>query len=118
MKKILNSIQWKLMMTCLLLMMIPCFIIGITCYFNAKQSMDGLGKTIVKNSVLATLQQIDSLNAEVEKGNLSLEDAQEELKEQIIGKKDSNGKRKISNKVDLGESGYLFILQKDGYMIA
>ncbi len=106
------------MITCLILMMIPCSIIGITCYFNAKQSMDGLGKTIIKNSVLATIQQIDSLNKEVKKGNLSLEDAQEELKEQILGPKNSKGKREISNKIDLGESGYLFILQKDGYMLA
>ncbi|MGG0657317.1 methyl-accepting chemotaxis protein [Rummeliibacillus pycnus] len=118
MKKILHSIQWKLMLTCLLLMIIPCFIIGISSFFNAKQSMDELGKTIVKNSVLATLQQIDSLNKEVKNGTISLEDAQEEVKEQILGKKNSDGKREISNKVDLGESGYLFILQKDGNMLA
>lgn len=101
-KKILDSIQWKLMFNCLILMLIPCLIIGVTSYLKAKQSMDDLGQTIVKNSVLATIQQIDSLNTEVQNGNLSLEDAQDELKEQILGKKKSNGKREIYNDIDLG----------------
>lgn len=118
MQRIRNSIQWKLMLNSLLLVAIPCIIIGFFSYQSAKSNMDKLGETIVKNSVQTTMQLISSLDAEVQKGNLSLEDAQEAVKIQIIGKKTEDGHREITYPGDLGESGYIFILQEDGLMLA
>lgn len=105
------------MLNSLLLMLIPCLIIGIVSFINAKNSMNELGETIVKNSVTSTLQLIDGYNQKVESGELSLEEAQEKVKEVTIGQKNDKGLRPITNKTDLGESGYIFFLEKDGIMI-
>ncbi|MBK3495801.1 methyl-accepting chemotaxis protein [Viridibacillus sp. YIM B01967] len=118
MQRIRNSIQWKLMLNSFLLVALPCIIIGFFSYQSAKSSMDDLGETIVKNSVQTTMQLIESLDAEVQKGNLTLKEAQGTVKNQIIGKKTADGHREITYPGNLGESGYMFILQEDGYMVA
>lgn len=105
------------MLNSLLLMLIPCLIIGIVSFINAKNSMNELGETIVKNSVTSTLQLIDGYNQKVASGEMSLEEAQEKVKEVTIGQKNDKGLRPITNKTDLGESGYIFFLEKDGMMI-
>lgn len=105
------------MLNSLLLMLIPCLIIGIVSFINAKNSMNELGETIVKNSVTSTLQLIDGYNQKVASGEISLEEAQEKVKEVTIGQKNDKGLRPITNKTDLGESGYIFFLEKDGMMI-
>src|SRR5699024_2429882 len=46
--------------------------------------------------------------------NLTLEEAQEQVKEALIGEKQSDGSRKITEQIDLGENGYIFILDQDG----
>src|SRR5699024_8839393 len=61
---------------------------------------------------------IEALNEEVEKGTLSLEEAQEKVKVAILGEKDSDGVRSVNENLDLGENGYIFILNQDGEQIA
>src|SRR5699024_10516744 len=54
------------------------------------------------------------LDAEVQKGNLSLEDAQEQVKKALIGEKEGPTNRQLKRNLDLGENGYVFILDQDG----
>src|SRR5690625_7501613 len=65
-----------------------------------------------------TLEMISTLHDEVEKGNLLLEEAQEKVKEAVLGEKDPSGIRPINPNIDLGENGYIFIFGHDGDMIA
>lgn len=117
MSKLLSSIQWKLMLNSLLLLLVPCFIIGLVSFYSAKNSMNELGETIVKNSVISTLQLIDSYNEQVENGDMTMEEAKERVRSVTIGVKKADGQRAITNKTDLGESGYIFFVEKNGLMV-
>lgn len=61
---------------------------------------------------------IEALNIEVEKGNLSLEEAQERVKVAVLEEKDSEGNRPINDQLDLGDNGYIFVLDQEGTQIA
>lgn len=115
--KALNSIRGKLFVFSFLLFLIPSVIIGTASYFQAKDGMDQLGETIIKNSVETSLQLIAASNERVKAGELSLEQAQEEVLTTLIGPMDSDGKRALSNTSDLGENGYIYILDHDGTLL-
>jgi methyl-accepting chemotaxis protein len=113
-----NSIKKKLITISVLLLIIPMVIIGFVSYQKSSSSLDDLGKTNLKNSVEHTLVMIQSYQDEVNSGKMSLEEAQEKVKIAILGEKDSNGKRPINKQIDLGENGYMFILDKEGNEVA
>lgn len=60
-----QSIKGKLLIFSFLLFLVPSLIIGIVSYYQAKNSMDELGETIIKNSVESSLQLIESVNQEL-----------------------------------------------------
>lgn len=112
------SIKTKLIMTSLLLVVIPLVVVGFLSYNSSKTHLDELGATNLKNSVKMTVELIEALNSEVEKGNLSLEDAQEKVKVAILGEKATDGTRPINDQLDLGENGYIFIIDENGNQVA
>lgn len=116
MKKI-QSIRGKLLVYSFLLFMIPSLVIGAVSYIEAKGSMDELGETVIKNSVESAIQLVDATNAQVKSGNLTLKEAQEQVKTTLIGPMNAEGKRTISYPGDLGENGYLYIMDKEGVLI-
>lgn len=114
---ILRTIRGKLFVFSFLLFLIPSFIIGTTSYIQAKSGMDTLGETIIQNSVESSLQLIEATNRQVESGELTLEQAQENVLTALIGQKDSEGKRALTNPSNLGENGYIYILGHDGTLL-
>lgn len=114
----LNSIKSKLIIISVLILIIPLAILGAFSYTKSANSLDELGETNLKNSVEMTIEMIDALNDEVENGDLSLEEAQEQVKIAVLGEKESDGTRPINKHIDLGENGYIFILGDDGEQIA
>lgn len=113
-----SSIKAKLIGISVLILTIPLFVSGAFSYYQSSSSLEDLGKTNLKNSVEYTIEMINALNDEVEKGYITLEEAQEKVKESILGKKDADGKRPINKNLNLGENGYLFILDEKGTEIA
>ncbi|MBS4219061.1 cache domain-containing protein [Bacillus sp. FJAT-49711] len=101
-----------------LLLSIPMVVSGLFAYEKSNDSLDNLGEINLKNSVEMTILMIQNMNEEVEKGNLSLEEAQEKVKIAILGEKMADGTRPINQNIDLGENGYLFVLSQDGVDIA
>ena len=65
-----------------------------------------------------TIEMIGALDKQVKAGKVSLADAQEEVKEAILGKKDANGKRPINPRLNLGEHGFIFIINSAGVELA
>lgn len=112
--RFLRSIQGKLIIISLALLIIPSLIIGLVSYGKAKNGMEDIGEQVIQNSVGTTLQLIELANESVEKGDIPLEVAQERVREAILGPKDSEGKRPINYPGDLGEYGYIYILDEKG----
>ncbi len=104
----------KLLWFITILILSCCLIIGITSYNIAKTELDDKGKTILKNAVEEAIMLVDIKSKEVEAGNISLSKAQEQVKEYLDGKKNSNGTRTLNDKINLGEHGYFIIYGKQG----
>lgn len=113
-----SPLRLKLVTMSLLLLAIPSLIIGMVGYYIAKSELDKSGRIQLKNDVRLVISMIDVLAKEVQAGHLKLEDAQESVKQQILGPKNSEGKRPISQRFDLGKSGYFFIINDKGVEVA
>ncbi|MGF0472083.1 cache domain-containing protein [Lysinibacillus fusiformis] len=110
----LRSIQGKLVAISLALLIIPSLIIGVVSYSKAKNGMEDIGEQVIYNSVQSALQIIELANESVEKGDIPLDVAQERVREAFLGPKDSEGKRPINYPGDLGEYGYIYVLDNKG----
>lgn len=113
-----NSIRLKLLGICFLLLIVPLVVLGYMSFSKSKSSLNDLGEVNLKNSVVMTLEMINALNAEVEAGKITLEEAQDKVKVAILGELDSEGKRPINKNINLGENGYIFILDDKGNLLA
>ena len=115
---IFRSIKGKLLTYSFALFIIPSLIIGLVSFMQAKGGMDELGETIIKNSVESSMQLIESTYAQVQAGHLTEEEAQEHIKATLIGPLNADGTRTISYPADLGENGYLYIMDAEGTLLA
>lgn len=113
----INSIRGKLTILCLALLLIPSAIMAIVSYTQAKSSLNTLGETVLKNSVETSMQLLSSVKRDFYAGNLTLEEAQEEVKTLLLGAKQNDGKREITHPADLGETGYLYIVDANGVLL-
>ncbi|MGF9796257.1 methyl-accepting chemotaxis protein [Brevibacillus agri] len=112
------SLRTKLVMMCLLLLAIPSLIIGFQGYNSASAGLSELGSRILKNNVHLTIEMIEVLQKQVDAGKISIEDAQEQVKQHILGPKQADGTRTINPNIDSGASGYMFVLDEKGNMVA
>ncbi len=116
--KVKWNIKGKLIFITSLLFIVPMIILGIISYYYAKNELDKRGQEILENSVKMVISMIEQKNKEVERGIISLEEAQEEIKEYMLGKKRKDGTRTMDNNVNLGKNGYFIIYSQDGLEIA
>nr|WP_239587082.1 methyl-accepting chemotaxis protein [Bacillus ectoiniformans] len=77
-----------------------------------------MGEQNLKNDVQFVLSTIELLNKQVESGELPLKEAQEQVKVMMLGERKSDGTRPITDKFDLGASGYMFVLDDNGILLA
>lgn len=112
------SIKTKLIVTSLILVVIPLIVISYLNIQASKKNLDELGRTNLKNSVKMTIEMIEALNEEVKRGHLTLEEAQEKVKVAILGEKAPDGTRPINKDINLGENGYIFVVDDKGNEVA
>ena len=108
------KIKAKLLIAFVLLLVIPGIIVSYFGYQNTNDSVEALTKKGLKGNVQVALQLIETQHKAVEAGIISLEEAQEQVKEQLIGPKSADGTREISDKFELGEHGYFVIFDAEG----
>ncbi|HHY74020.1 MAG TPA: methyl-accepting chemotaxis protein [Bacillus bacterium] len=108
------TVRKKLISITLLLLAIPSLVIGLISYETAHHNLEEQGMIGLKNNVNMALDMITILNKEVEKGSLSLVEAQERFKETILGKKQADGTRIINNHIDMGQFGYFIAYDETG----
>ncbi|WP_100403590.1 methyl-accepting chemotaxis protein [Bacillus sp. FJAT-42315] len=113
-----KTIKTNLIALCLILLAVPSLLIGSMGFFTAKGELNKAGEKSLKNDVRYVLAMITMLDQQVKDGKLELEDAQEQVKETILGKKNGDGTRPISDRFDLGENGYVYIIDDKGNEIA
>lgn len=123
MKKILASLRFrtlytKLILIALILLIVPSLVIGFSGWTIAKGQLDSQGKQLLQADVRSVNQTIQALNKEVLTGYLTQSQAQEQVKEMILGPKDANGHRPINKSYNLGKNGYIFILDQKGVEVA
>jgi methyl-accepting chemotaxis protein len=99
-------------------MAIPCIVVGSMGYFESKNQLNELGKKQLQSDVRLVLSMIKTLNDEVKKGHLTLNEAQEKVRQEILGPKNAEGKRPIPTKFNLGENGYFFVYDEHGTSLA
>ncbi|WP_163971898.1 methyl-accepting chemotaxis protein [Oceanobacillus halotolerans] len=112
------SIKTKLIILTGLIFLIPSLFIGLFQYGQASQSLNDLGKEAIRDKVNIAISTLDVLQQEVSNGDLTLEEAQEMAKEELIGVRESDGTRNFTSDYQFGEEGYLFILGDDGKVFA
>lgn len=114
----LQSLKVKLLIVTGLLFIIPTLFIGLFEYSQAKQALDDLGQESVADKVTIAMDTLELLHQRVEEGMLTLEEAQELAKEEIIGPLQDNGERNFTSSYTFGEEGYIFVVDRDGILLA
>lgn len=112
-----NSLRTKFFLICFMLLIIPSLVIGIVGYQDSKKELSESGKDQLKNSVRLTIGMINTLDQEVKAGHLSLEEAQERIRVEILGPKGEDNRRTINEKYIIGETGYLYAVNKDAVSV-
>lgn len=93
-------------------------VLGLISYNVSRQQLEDSGKLLLKNSVEMTLQEIDTNQKLADEGKLTLDEAQENVKEYMLGKKKPDGTRPINKRINLGANGYLLAYTQDGHEAA
>lgn len=107
-----NSIRVELTVLFIFIMLVSSLTISVLSYYTAKAELDRSGEIILKNGVKMVKEAIHLKVNAVNLGIQDIDTAQEEIKQLILGPKNSDGTRPINRNVDLGENGYFFILNK------
>ncbi|MFS0782811.1 methyl-accepting chemotaxis protein [Bacillus sp. 1P06AnD] len=115
--KRLRSLRAKVLILCILILLVPSTIIGRSAYMISKQGFDESGRQQLKDNTQKIIGMITLLNNQVNKGYLSLEDAQEELRTALMSEADSSGHRNYNRLYTVGKSGNIFAMSEDGTVV-
>ncbi|WP_042346917.1 methyl-accepting chemotaxis protein [Bacillus massiliigorillae] len=111
------SLKTKLIILCLFLLIIPTTIIGFTTYSSSKGELDSAGEEHLEQTAKMVIGMINLLDQQVQAGKLTLEEAQEKLRLELLGKKDKNNKRDINKQYTIKESGYIWAMDESGQVV-
>ncbi|MEK5037161.1 methyl-accepting chemotaxis protein [Sporosarcina sp. FSL K6-3457] len=112
------SVRNKLMALAAIVIILPLIVVGTVSYFVAKSELDKIGQLGLQNGTYAILDMIEELDDQVQNGSLTLEEAQEKARIQIVGAKNADGTRSIDNPVKYGENFYFYVVKEDGILDA
>lgn len=112
------NIRRKLLVITMLFLLVPSLTIGLVSYYSASAHLNSAGETTIKNAVEMALQLIDAMDQQVQSGQLTLEEAQEQVKVYLLGERQPDGTRPVTSPIDLGENGYFVIYDQEGLEVA
>lgn len=117
-KTIKIGLKGKFMFWFLILSIIPMSIVGGISYYLSKSAMIEQGEQQLKKSVDTAYQMAEEYNQRVKSGQVTLEEAQELLRVQLIGPKTSDGKRELrNNSLVYGEGDFFLAMNSDGVTV-
>lgn len=115
--RIFRSIKGKLLLFSIVLFLVPTVVVGVISYAQAKTNLNAVGEQVIQNSVASTLRLLEQLEVQIESGNITREEAEKYIKDQVIGPMQADGTRTLSHGEDLGEHGYIYFLAQDGTLV-
>ncbi|MEF2246297.1 methyl-accepting chemotaxis protein [Paenibacillus sp. IITD108] len=123
MKKVANArslltIRKKLISISLILLILPVIALGITAYQVSLKETNTLIESKLSSNVNLVIEMIDNLETSINKQIINRSDAQEQVKEILLGKLAADGTRPINANLDLGEHGYFYVINGKGDLIA
>ncbi|MDM5353192.1 cache domain-containing protein [Lysinibacillus sphaericus] len=110
----IKSVRNKLVALAIIVILISTVLVGTVNYFVAKSEMDQVGRQSLKNGTLGILELIAQLDEQVRNGKLTIEEAQESARTQIVGNKIEDHKRSIDNPVKYGDNFYFYAFKDNG----
>lgn len=111
-----KSIRLKLIPLFLLTLIVPVSALGVVSYRIYEDESNQLIEKNLKNLVHMAASITEGFEAEAAGGRMDAAEAQEYVKQQLIGVK-SGETRAITKAFDLGENGYFFILNEQGDLL-
>jgi len=112
------GLKKKFMIWFLVLSLIPMILVGGLGYYLSKDAMIDQGREQLKKSVDVAYQMAEEYNQRVKNGEITLDEAQELYREQLVGPKINGGKRELANKsLVIGEGDFLYAFNSDGVAV-
>lgn len=110
----MKSIKSKLLASFLLVSLIPLIVLGVITYYISKDSLVESKKAHLKQLVDSAYILAENLQSLVDKGLLTLEDAQERFRLALVGEKQEDNTRRIpDNSPRIGKDDYFFAYNKE-----
>ncbi|EFI66230.1 methyl-accepting chemotaxis protein 4 [Lysinibacillus fusiformis ZC1] len=110
----MKSVRNKLVSLAIIVILLSTGLVGTVNYMVVKEELDQVGRDSLKNGTLGILELIAQLDTQVQNGKLTLEEAQESARTQIVGNKIEDNKRSIDNPVKYGDNFYFYAFQDSG----
>ncbi|KMN36784.1 chemotaxis protein [Lysinibacillus sp. AR18-8] len=110
----MKSVRNKLVSLAIIVILLSTGLVGTVNYMVVKGELDQVGRDSLKNGTLGILELIAQLDTQVQNGKLTLEEAQESARTQIVGNKIEDNKRSIDNPVKYGDNFYFYAFQDSG----
>lgn len=111
---LMKSVRNKLVSLAIIVILLSTGLVGTVNYMVVKAELDQVGRDSLKNGTLGILELIAQLDTQVQNGKLTLEEAQESARTQIVGNKIEDNKRSIDNPVKYGDNFYFYAFQDSG----
>lgn len=117
MRKKPTSIRTKLIMLCVIILIVPTTILGISTYVSSKKQLNEAGQDQLKRSTEMVLGMISLLNQEVQAKNMTLEEAQEKLRVELYGEKGADNTRTLKEEYTFGKEGYIYASDDEATLV-
>lgn len=111
---LMKSVRNKLVSLAIIVILLSTGLVGTVNYMVVKGELDQVGRDSLKNGTLGILELIAQLDTQVQNGKLTLEEAQESARTQIVGHKNEDNKRSIDNPVKYGDNFYFYAFRDSG----
>ncbi|WP_054636333.1 cache domain-containing protein [Thalassobacillus sp. C254] len=96
------GLKGRLLLLCLVTLIVPMSVLGWVSYKTAEAELTQAGEINLENNVNLAMELINSVQSDVEAGGLSSEEAQEMVKESLVGVLQEDGSARSQNKLTLG----------------
>jgi len=117
-RKLNFDIGIKMILFQIILLAVPVIVMGWISYDTSMKETTALIEKDLRHSVEMAVQMAVQMNQSVEDGQMTLDEAQERMKEFLLGPLQADGSRPINRDIDLGENGYFFVLNQEGTLLA